>query len=147
MKKIIVFLFLILICGCAVPTNDVSVDTTSIEDFYSKEYLEEYYNHKNELPVKLDYQESYMLYENIDNQEIIKEVYNALIGIKIGAKTNIDINDAERNYWFTYSDGSEIGFMLIKADKDMLIYNPKDKYNYVIEDDNGLFSIDISDHN
>ena len=143
MKKISIILFLILLCSCTTPNSVDDVDTKSIENFYSKEYLEQYYNHKDELPVKLDYRESYMMYENIDDQKLIKKVYNALIGIKIGKKTNIDICDADRIYWFTYQDGSEISFSLIKADEDILIYNPKEKCNYVIEDDNGLFDIAI----
>ncbi len=117
----------------------------NIKDFYSEEYLSTYYDHKDELPVKMSYQESSMMYEDITDKELIEKVYNALFGIEIGEKTNLDITDAERNYWFTYADGTSIYFMMINADKDMMIYNPVEKCNYEIVDDNGLFKISIGE--
>lgn len=143
MKKIITFVIAFLLCACSSTKPISNIKSTSIEDFYGKEYLKVYLDHKGEYPIKLDYQESYMMYENIDNKDLIQDVFNAMLGIKVGKKTDIDITDAERNYWFTYKDGTTICFMLIKADKDMLIYNPQDKCNYLIDDDNGLFNISI----
>ena len=87
----------------------------------------------------------YVVYvvEDITDTELIKKVYTALMGIQIGEETDKSITDAERNYWFTYADGTEIGFLLIKADKDMMIYGPDGQQLYVITDDNGLFGISI----
>ena len=145
MKRMLVaFSVLFILVGCS-GKKEIDIEMKDLKDFYGEEYLKVYYDHQNELPVKMDYQESYMMYENIDDKELIKKVYEALLGIKIGDKTNIDITDAERNYWFTYEDGSSIGFMMTKADKDMLIYNVKEKCNYEIMDDNGLFKIKIGE--
>lgn len=145
MKKIIVVLsVLFVLVGCS-GKKENSIEMKNIKDFYSEEYLSTYYDHKDELPVKMSYQESSMMYEDITDKELIEKVYNALFGIEIGEKTNLDITDAERNYWFTYADGTSIYFMMINADKDMMIYNPVEKCNYEIVDDNGLFKISIGE--
>ncbi len=145
MKRMLAaFCILFILAGCS-GKKETNIEMKDLKDFYGEEYLKVYYDHQNELPVKMDYQESYMMYENIDDKELIKKVYETLLGIKIGDKTNINITDAERNYWFTYEDGSSIGFMMTKADKDMLIYNVNEKCNYEIMDDNGLFKIKIGE--
>lgn len=128
-----------LLNGC---TNSTTVST---QDFYGEDFLEVYSKHKDEIPVKMSYRESYKVYDDIKDQELIKKVLDTIMNIKIGGISNISIEDADRNYYFEYADGSTIGFMMVYTGSDKLIYNYSDKCNYVIEDDNGLFNIKIGE--
>lgn len=128
-----------LLNGCT------SSKTITVQEFYGEDFLEVCSKHKDEIPVKMSYRESYKVYDDITDQELIKKVFDTIMSIKVGEKSNISIEDADRNYYFEYADGSKIGFMMIKADNDELIYSFSDKCNYVIEDDNGLFNIKIGE--
>lgn len=140
MKKMLLLLSTLLLCACS--NNAVSL---SITDFYGEELQKVIDEHEGQLPVKLTYQESMMMYEDIEDKELIKKFYDALLGLKVGEQSNIDVTDSERNYWFTFEDGTTIFFMMYKADDIELIYNPKDKCNYNISDDNGLFNIRVEE--
>ena len=172
MKKVLILIgILVLLCGCSrknqteadaettIETITETIDDTieaestaaetaaasakDLKSFYGEKLQNILDTHENEIPVRMDYQESYNVVEDITDTELIKKVYTALMGIQIGEETDKSITDAERNYWFTYADGTEIGFPLIKADKDMMIYGPDGQQLYVITDDNGLFGISI----
>ena len=163
MKKVLILIgILVLLCGCSrknqteadaettieTITETIEAETAAaaakdLKSLYGEKLQNILDTHENEVPVKMGYQESYYVAEDITDTELIKKVYTALMGIQIGEETDKSITDAERNYWFTYADGTEIGFLLIKADKDMMIYGPDGQQLYVITDDNGLFGISI----
>ena len=91
MKKIMIMLAVLLLCGCAVRKEEGKMEI------------------REDIPVKVEYYRmwEYSAYGESEDQEYIQSIVDALKGLSVGEQTDIAVDDFGDNITLIYADGKK----------------------------------------